>query len=51
MAHNIPKTVTMDDENILKIKTKRQEDKQEAITQSVEAVRKIVVDEMAKKNE
>lgn len=50
MAHDIPTRVTMDDENILKMKTKRQEDKQEPITQTLEAVRKIVVDEMAKKD-
>lgn len=41
----------MDNENILKIKTKRhKDDKQEPIIQTVEAVRKIVVDEMAKKD-
>lgn len=41
----------MDDENILKIKTKRlKDDKQKPIVQSVEAARKWVVDKMAKKD-
>lgn len=40
----------MDDEHISKIKTKRhKDDKQDPIIQTVEAVRKVVVDETAKK--
>lgn len=45
-----PKTVTVDDKNISKTETKRQNDKQEPIIQTVEAVKKIVVDETAKKD-
>lgn len=41
----------MDDENMLEIKTKRQDDKQEPIIHTVQAVRKkIVVDETARKD-
>jgi len=44
------KTVTIHSGNILKIKTKRQNDKQEPIIQTEGAVKKIVVDETAMKD-
>lgn len=44
MAHDIPR-VTMDNENILKIKAKK--DKQEPIIQTVEAAKMMIVEDKA----